>query len=100
MPNICKEARMNIKHKNWFKSKPQLPTRQIQDKYFKPIARTGRLMNTTISYKTTQSKCKQVNRTVKSFKVNYSSRRRMLLASDLCFMLLITWTINLFVLLL
>ena len=49
---FAKKPVIDVKHRNWFKYKSQLPTRKIQDKYFKPIARTGRLMNSPIIYLT------------------------------------------------
>ena len=52
--NLClkfaKKAVKDVKHTNWCIPKPQLPTRETQDRFFKPIARTSRLMNSPISY--------------------------------------------------
>ena len=50
--NFAKKAVKDVKHSSWFKPKPQLPTRQVQDRYFKPIARTDRLLNSPICYLT------------------------------------------------
>ena len=54
--NLClkfgKKAVQDPKHKNWFKPKPKLPTRQKHYKYCKPVARTERLMRGPISYLT------------------------------------------------
>ena len=54
--NLClkfaKKAVKDVKHSNWFKPKPQLPTRQTQDRYFKSVARTDRLMTSPICYLT------------------------------------------------
>ena len=49
---FAKKAVKDTKHSSWFKPKPQLPTRQTQDRYYKPIARTDRLMTSPISYLT------------------------------------------------
>ena len=49
---FAKKAEKDDKHKNWFKPKPKLVTRQIQDKYCKIVARTGRLKNSPINYLT------------------------------------------------
>ena len=49
---FAKKAEKDVKHNKWFKPKPKLATRQPQDKYFKTIARTGRLMDSPISYLT------------------------------------------------
>ena len=49
---FANKAVKNEKHNKWFKPKPKLPTRQTQVKWCKPIARTDRLMNSSISYLT------------------------------------------------
>ena len=54
--NICIKfamvAEKHSKHKNWFKPKLKLNTRQKVDKYMKPIARTERLRNSPICFLT------------------------------------------------
>ena len=54
--NLClkfgNKALQDPKHKQWFKPKPKLPTRQKHYKYCKPVARTERLMRGPISYLT------------------------------------------------
>ena len=49
---FAKKAVKNDKHTNWFIPKADLPTRQVQNKYRKVLARTGRLMTSPISYLT------------------------------------------------
>ena len=49
---FAKKAVKNDKHTNWFIPKADLPTRQVQNKYRKVVARTGRLMTSPISYLT------------------------------------------------
>ena len=75
---FANKAVKNEKHNKWFKPKPKLPTRQTQVKWCKPIARTDRLMNSSISYLTNLLNRKHNDYTVKSFKVNYSDRERRL----------------------
>ena len=50
---FAKKAVKDVKHKNWFKPKPQLPTRLIQDKYFKPMAQANE-QPYMLPYQTTQ----------------------------------------------
>ena len=54
--NLClkfaKRASEHPKFRYWFKQKPKLPTRLVQDQYYNPIARTERLMKGSISYLT------------------------------------------------
>ena len=45
-----KKAEKNSKHKNWFKVKHRTLTRQEVTKYFKTIARTGRLKKSPIPH--------------------------------------------------
>ena len=49
---FAKKSDKHEKHKNWFKPKPNIYTRQKQDKYCKIVARTGRLKKSPISYMT------------------------------------------------
>ena len=41
---FAKKAVKNDKHTNWFIPKADLPTRQVQNKYCKVVARTDRFM--------------------------------------------------------
>ena len=50
---FAKKAEKNIKHKNWFKPKPKVNTRQVDSKYCSTLARTNRLMKSPISHLTT-----------------------------------------------
>ena len=47
-----KKAERNAKHMNWFKLKPNVPTRQEDTKYWSTIARTGRLKKSPIPHLT------------------------------------------------
>ena len=49
---FAKKAVQNDNHTNWFIPKADLPTRQVQNKYCKVVARTGRLMTSQIRYLT------------------------------------------------
>ena len=49
---FAKKAERNQKFKMWFKPKPELPTRQDNDKYWKTLARTTRLKKSPISHLT------------------------------------------------
>ena len=54
--NLClkfaRKASKNSKFKFWFKQKPKLSTRQVQEEYYQPIARTDRLLKGPLSYLT------------------------------------------------
>ena len=50
---FAKKAEKNEKHQNWFKPKPKIYTRQDDDKYWKAVARTGRLKKSPICHLTT-----------------------------------------------
>ena len=45
-----KKAEKNEKHKNWFKLKPKVNTRQGAEKYWNAVARTNRLKKSPISH--------------------------------------------------
>ena len=47
-----KKAESNAKHKNWFKLRPTVPTRQEDTKYRSTVARTGRLKKSPIPHLT------------------------------------------------
>ena len=49
---FAKKAEKDKKFQMWFKSKPELPTRQDNDKYWKTLARTTRLKKSPISHLT------------------------------------------------
>ena len=49
---FARKAEHNEKHQHWFKPKPKTNTRQADLKYWKPIARTSRLMDSPICYLT------------------------------------------------
>ena len=49
---FAKKAENNTKHKNWFKPKPKICTRQSDVKYCKVIARTHRFKNSPICHLT------------------------------------------------
>ena len=49
---FAKKAERDEKHKQWFKPKPKVKTRQTDLKYWPPVARTGRLLKCPISYLT------------------------------------------------
>ena len=49
---FAKKAENNTKHKNWFKPKPKICTRQSNVKYCKVIARTDRFKNSPICHLT------------------------------------------------
>ena len=49
---FAKKAERDEKHKQWFKPKPKVKTRQTDLKYWPPVARTGRLLKSPISYLT------------------------------------------------
>ena len=54
--NLClkfaRKASKKSKFKSWFKLKSKLNTRQVQDEYYQPIARTERLLKGPLSYPT------------------------------------------------
>ena len=50
--NFAKKAEKNIKHKNWFKPKQNVYTRQADSKYCSTLARTNRLKKSPISHLT------------------------------------------------
>ena len=54
--NLCqkfaRKALRNPKFQYWFRQKPKISTRQVQDEYYQPIARTERLLKGPISYLT------------------------------------------------
>ena len=54
--NLCikfaKKAERNPKFKQWFKPKPKIYTRQVDDRYWQTVARTGRLRKSPIPYLT------------------------------------------------
>ena len=49
---FAQKAEKDDKHKKWFKPKSKNPTRQFNDKYWKPIAKTGRLKKSPICHLT------------------------------------------------
>ena len=54
--NLCikfaKKAERNPKFKQWFKPKPKIYTRQVDDRYWQTVARTGRLRKSPIPFLT------------------------------------------------
>ena len=49
---FARKAEKSEKFKMWFKAKPKIYTRQADDKYWKAVARTGRLQKSSVSYLT------------------------------------------------
>ena len=49
---FAKKAEKHEKHKMWFKTKPDVYTRQSDDKYWRTVARTNRLKQSPISHLT------------------------------------------------
>ena len=49
---FAKKAEQHNKHRNWFKPKLRVNTRQNIEKYWKPLARTERLRNSPICFLT------------------------------------------------
>ena len=49
---FAKKAERNTKHKNWFKLRPKVSTRQEDTKYCSTVARTGRLKKSPIPHLT------------------------------------------------
>jgi hypothetical protein len=49
---FAKKAERNPKFKKWFKPKPKIYTREVDDRYWETVARTGRLRKSPIPFLT------------------------------------------------